>query len=279
MLAVLGLSLVLGLAGCNGGDGGGVERLDVYDYVSDISLSETETAEETTAHREINIQKEFVDPDEPLGSADDLLNLVFAAKRQLSEREEFYFGMASYTFGLVDIDFDGMPELFCIMSNFDDFGNFMYRFYSLKESDFCNNLLEYKTYSEDLEVIKYMTKEDNSEKRLIIYDDRGHAHQWRNAVFSEIVAMDELFHINEIKAISWRGEDYNFNNHTWGGESNGELEEYLKDLVLANSVCEPISYPWRDIKNPLFIDEQKKSDDYILLYEIYDEYLKVIKNN
>ena len=294
MLAVLGLGLVLGLAGCRGGDGGGVERLGVYDYVSDISLSETETAEETTAHREINIQKEFVDPDEPFGSADDLLNLVFEAKRLLYVEDKIDYPLPDYIFGIIDVDFDGFSEMFFHEKDMVQRGYNTCQVFSLKEETFLELLFEFKAYSRysapDSDTV-YMIKEGDSDKKLIIYSYyTNSATKWETTL-SEINKQDDVYTQNIINANYWdfndiadgkQAPDFIFNGKNYISfeeYNNAVISYYLEEMSLVNFIYEPVTYTFEDYNffssNPtLDLIRQKMEDDYILLYGLYDEYLK-----
>ena len=308
--AVFLICVAVCLSGCN------VDNVDVND-TEQITISETtmvtlktqpptetttmtETestilteSEESTPEQNFLSEREkynysyepFVYPVNPVASADELLNLVFAAKQRLFENGEFY-GNFIYSFGVVDVDFDGIPELFCQTINYmNDFC----RVYSLREADFCKKLLEYTIYSEPDDSMTYMLEYDNDGKKAVVYIDQRHVHQWRNAYFSEIITGNNSFYLNKLYTVSWKGEDYIwrddekdsssnlYDNDNWGGESNIKLEEYLNTLSPLDCIYEPVDYYWKNPGNPVFISEEDKNEHYNLLYDVYDQYIKQIK--
>lgn len=144
---VMTAALMLGLAGCQGSieaEAADTEKAanESRETVTAVGQAENEAAETVVQRVDIS---DFVYPNEPL-TAENLLKITTAAKVTLCKSGETSGNMSLYRFGLLDVDFDGFPEMFCELCNGQH--NHKCRLYSLKEDNFCEKLLEYNAYFE-----------------------------------------------------------------------------------------------------------------------------------
>lgn len=254
------------------------QQSGVYGYLSDL------------CDKYLNAIKneEHVYPDNPLASADDLLNLVFMAKQRLYLNGEMLNGSVVYIFGLVDIDFDGFPELFLHRKQGGQ-GLSLCTMYSLKKESFCECLFDFQAYSrysppESGSV--FMIKEDENGKRIIIDTYYYHSNWQKIETIGEVFVSDEgyswnrtffeewLFNINSFEnAIAqYNGDDIQYD------EYKALIDDFLSDVSPVDYLKEPVEYIMRSPENRSinrFVKDEEK--DYEQLYDLYDEYLKSIK--
>ena len=107
------------------------QTTEVSETTEETTQSVTETQLETT---------DFVYPDDQL-TVENLLRIIKKAKGQIITSSGTN-GAMDHRFGVVDIDFDGFPEIFCEFG----YNNYDSSFYSLKEENFCEKLVDYNSY-------------------------------------------------------------------------------------------------------------------------------------
>ncbi|MCL2052888.1 MAG: hypothetical protein FWG90_00390 [Oscillospiraceae bacterium] len=270
-------------AGCSF-EGGSVETAAAETLTETEQLTD-EVTEEIIAVEKIENQSEFVYPADPLASADDLLNLVFGAKKKLYELGEVNDNMSLYLFGLIDIDFDGFPELFCYNSR-GFIGLEACKVYSLKENNFCEYLTEYYAYN-NLGYTDYMAKTEDKTSSFIIYNHVAYSTRIIIKDISKIEKQDGKYEYKQLFEGKWEKSkiqrDGTFTTSPRIFYINEEevpfetfepiFDEYISDLYPVTYLFENIYYTCNNVA-----DSRKHRDDYDLLYGLYDEYLKSVKS-
>ncbi len=172
-------------------------------------IDEIETTEEITSAQatqsvaEAQVETmDFVYPDDPL-IPENLIKITTAAKSKLFELGETSSNVCYYTFGLIDVDFDGFPEMFCEFTNAMQ-GRHNCRMYSLKEENFCEFLFEYKAHFEGDGDTTYLAKNDRGKQSIIVYSLAKHRETTTgNTYIDEITEENGKFINNELFYEQW----------------------------------------------------------------------------
>ncbi|MCL2052887.1 MAG: hypothetical protein FWG90_00385 [Oscillospiraceae bacterium] len=193
-------------AGCSF-EGGSVE-MGAVETLTQTDQSADETEEIIAAEKTEN-QSGFVYPDEPL-TKEGLALLVNEARTIIFEDGVLINEMkkvaesalppllnfqAPYVFGLVDIDFDGMPELFCL-NNHSNQGYKPFFIFSLNQSNFAELLIVFKGFHRDGETY-FAVNEENKMKKLIVVSTFNE-HRSPGIAANEIIERNSEFSINEV---------------------------------------------------------------------------------
>lgn len=297
---ILALALILCLTGCQGNIV--TEPINTEKTIQESQQAVT-IAEQTSIHTETSEtyseqaeseaaetveprfkMSEFVYPSDPL-TAENLLEITTAAKVKLVELGETSSNMILYRFGLLDIDFDGFPEMFC---EFCHGHNHTCRLYSLKEENFCKMLLEYEVYYNYWGKTTYYLRRSNEGKSVLVYSDRYSSSRDVYILLSEINNSDADFEIKEKffscwKYISKLDAEYQYEPSVFRVDGDEvEWEEYEKKYMtyMYYADVEPMEYVYEgidyncDIYDTYQITEKYYDD----LYLSYYSYLANIKN-
>lgn len=248
------------------------------------TTEETTSAETTQSVTETQLETtDFVYPDDPL-TVENLLKIIKKAKGQIITSSGTN-GAMDHRFGVVDIDFDGFPEIFC------EFGYNSYdsSFYSLKEENFCEKLVDYNSYF-DLyrnpgfsfecgNTVFYQKKEFGGDKSIIIYSNwSSHSHGASEAI-SEIKSSDGKFSYEEKFRSHWEYISRNDCEYRYepdffniDGEKT-DWENYEKkrmEYLYDTGEITPIDYVHEDIS----YWETQDYDELYLMYSVYVNNLK-----
>lgn len=242
-----------------------------------------ETMEETTQSvEETQIETtDFVYPDDPL-TAENLIKIITEAKDQIFMSNGENRAM-DYRFGVVDIDFDGFPEIFC------EFGytNYDSSFYSLKEENFCEKLVDYNSYfdlyrntgfSFECGNTVFYKREFSGEKSIIIYSNWSSESHGASEAIMEIKNSDGKFSFEENFRSHWKyisPDDSKYKYEPDFFNIDGEKtawEDYEKrrmEFLYHTGKITPIEYVHEGIDG---------QNDYDELYSLYSVYLNKLKN-
>lgn len=255
--------------------------------------SETTSAETTQSIAETQFEiADFVYPDDPL-TAENLFKITTAAKVQLIESEEISGNMI-FHFGLLDIDFDGLPEMFC------EFRNPIYHYfdcslYSLKEENFCEKLVDYQAHFDSPLTGNsvYLQKgEYGGEKSIIVYSNWGSNSHGVRSIISEIKNTDGNFSFEEKFSSHWDyispyDSEYEYEPDFFyiDGEET-DWENYEKRLMeywynYSSNNITPIEYVHENVRYGAIeygADPYKISmENYDELYSLYSVYVNNLK--
>ncbi len=288
--AVFLILVMVCLSGCNVDNGIAADTGQIT--ISETTEVTTVAKPQTKATTEIEMvdsNDDFVYPDDPLASADSLMNLVFEAKKKIFKNEEFKlpysWSSEEFIFGLIDIDFDDFPELIRQKSNYtiNGRGNETWNIYSLQKDDFCVNLLDIIVSPYNDNPI-FQQKEENENKRIIVYSYNHRPHNLGGLFITEILYDNNKYYTgnNSYKIID-RNEDGDetLSLMVMGKHYSSEeefiiaIDKYLKDVTPANYLCEPLKYVVKNPEKKIF--KKRINEDYSLLFNQYNEYLKLIK--
>ena len=255
----------------------------------DVTVTQTDFVTEPsakTSEAETFEELNFEYPDEPF-TAENLMKITTEAKIRLVQSGETETPWMPYRFGLLDIDFDGFPELFCEFCN-ANIKNHPCSLYSLKEENFCEKLLDYNAYYEfrDQGDSTYYVKR-TGEKAIVVdtwWDADSHGVHF---ITSEINNRDGEFTFDE----KFRG-DWAFlciGDNTYGYEPDRfyvdgnkvDLEEYAKEYVTYKySSLKPAEYVYEGIDYICNIDRiyEITEKNYDELYSMYSSYIDSLIN-
>lgn len=283
---VMTAALMLGLAGCQGSieaEAADTEKAanESRETVTAAGQSENEAAE--TVVQKVDIS-DFAYPDDPL-TTENLIKITTAAKEELGEKGETNLYNC---FGLVDIDFDGFPELFheagSIMS-------YSVSFYSLKEENFCEKLfttdtgIYFKMYGEHIGTSEcssefYIMKTTGSKCIAVRCNRNAYTHgvYTIDSVIRETDtgwSFNEKFYKCKMNAHGNVEEEYHFRVNGEESDTN-EYEQayadYCNSLIPADFLHEEIIYYGNPDGETHF--EYTINQIYDELYDLYDNYLK-----
>ncbi|MCM1525199.1 MAG: hypothetical protein NC120_12165 [Ruminococcus sp.] len=293
--------MLFGLTGCQGDVG--AEPIDNEKIIQESQQSLTVT-EQTSVNTEISetfsVQvesdatetvklrfdmSEFVYPDDPL-TAENLLEITTAAKVKLCELGETSSDMMSlYRFGLLDVDFDGFPEIFCEFLNGQH--NHECRLYSLKEDNFCEKLLEYEAYFEyDGNSVYLQRREYGGGKNIIVYSNWDNASHGVSTVIYEIKKIgdgykqEEKFH-SHWNYISYDDAKYRYEPDIFSFDGNEiEWEEYEKEYMnyMYCAEVKPVEYVYESIDYSSGGSVAITEKHYDELYSLYNVYINSLLN-
>lgn len=301
ILALLSTAaLICCLTGCQGDVG--AEPIDTEKTIQESQQSVTVT-EQTSEYTEISETfseqsegevretikprydtSKFIYPDDPL-TAENLLTVTTAAKVKLIELGETSNNMILYRFGLLDIDFDGFPEMLC---EFFHGHNHTCRLYSLKEENFCEMLLEYEIYYKYWGKTTYYLRKSDEGNSVLVYSDRYSSSRDVYTLLSEISNSNAGFEIKEKffscwKYISKLDAEYQYEPAIFsvdGDEVDWEKyeKEYMTYMYYAD--VEPMEYVYEGIDYNCHISDTYQITEkyYGNLYSSYYFYLSNIKN-
>ena len=291
---VMTAALMLGLAGCQGSieaEAADTEKAvnESRETVTAVGQLENEAAE--TVVQKVDIS-DFVYPDDPL-TTENLIKITTAAKEELGEKGETNLYNC---FGLVDIDFDGFPELFheagSIMS-------YSVSFYSLKEENFCEKLfttdtgIYFKMYGEQIVFSQTVTRlymwygYENEEKRVVVETYKnGYTHGIEKRLY-EIRNSDGVWSVDKKFSEYWKCNFYtdrkyeHENGGFWVDGTQTDMNDYEHLYVDYYASLTPINYLYEDIIYYANPDgethfEYMTNKNYSELYSLYDNYLKSI---
>lgn len=247
------------------------------------AAEQTEQAAETTAETTQSVTEtqtetaDFVYPDDPL-TAENLLKITTAAKVQLIESEEISGNMI-FHFGLLDIDFDGLPEMFC------EFRNPIYHYfdcslYSLKEENFCEKLVDYQAHFDSTVTGNsvYLQKgEYVGEKSIIVYSNWSNNSHGVSSIISEIKNTDGNFSFEEKFRSHWDyispyDSEYKYEPDFFyidGEETDWEnYEKRLMEYWYCSNNITPIEYVHENVRYGAI---EYGADPYKITMENYDE--------
>ncbi len=245
---------------------------------------ETTSAETTQSAAETQSETEdFVYPDDPL-TAENLLKITTAAKVKLLELGETSSKVCYYTFGLIDVDFDGFPEMFCEFSNAVQ-GRHHCRMYSLKEENFCEFLFEYKAHFEYDGDTTYLVKNYSGKQSIIVYSLAKHRETTTgNTYINEVTEENGKFINNELfserwdmvhsSADEWKLEPSAF----YINEEEVDFLEYQKAYKKLIVQLTPATYLYEDIYYTSNVEKEiPESIDKI--YDLYVNYANSLAHN
>lgn len=251
------------------------------------AAEQTEQAIETTQSvTEARFEAaDFVYPDYPL-TAENLLKITTAAKAKLVELGETSSPVSYYKFGLLDVDFDGFPELFCEFFN----GSQKYHYchlYSLKEENFCEKLLEYRAHFETVSSNTVYLKKRvyGGENSIVVYSCWDYDSHGVSYYISEIKNQNNNFAFEEKFYSHW---DLIYSNDDTGYEINKfeingqavELEQYEKeymDYMHYDNEVLPVDYVYEDIYYTSGNTFEQTEEYYDELYSLYSVYVNNLK--
>lgn len=244
--------------------------------------SETTSAETTQSIAETQFEiADFVYPDDPL-TAENLLKITTAAKIKLLELGETSSDVCYYTFGLIDVDFDGFPEMFCEFSRAVQ-GRHNCRMYSLKEENFCEFLFEYKAHFEGDGDTTYLVK--NGKQSIIVYSLAKHRETTTgNTYINEVTEENGKFINTELfserwdmihsSADEWKLEPSAF----YINEEEVDFLEYQKAYKKLIVQLTPATYLYEDIYYTSNVEKEiPESIDKI--YDLYVNYANSLAHN
>ena len=247
------------------------------------TTAETTSAETTQSAAETQFEtSDFVYPDDPL-TAENLITIITEAKDQIFMSSGENRAM-DYRFGVVDIDFDGFPEIFC------EFGytNYDSSFYSLKEENFCEKLVDYTSYfdlyrnpgfSYECGNTVFYKREFSGEKSIIIYSNWSSESHGASEAISEIKNSDGKFSFEEKFRSHWKyisPDDSKYKYEPDFFNIDGEKtdwEDYEKrrmEFLYHTGKITPINYVHEDIS----YWETQDYDELYLMYSVYVNNLK-----
>lgn len=250
-----------------------------------IDEIETTSAETTQSIAETQFDTaDFVYPDDPL-TAENLLKIIKKAKGQIITSSGTN-GAMDHRFGVVDIDFDGFPEIFC------EFGYNSYdsSFYSLKEENFCEKLVDYNSYfdiyrntgfSFECGNTVFYKREFSGEKSIIIYSNWSSESHGASEAIMEIKNSDGKFSFEEKFRSHWKyisPDDSKYKYEPDFFNIDGEKtdwEDYEKrrmEFLYHTGKITPIEYVYEDING------QNDYDELYLMYSVYANNLKNKEN-
>lgn len=284
LAAVMAVSAVL-LTGCqNNAEAAQTVRENV---TAEQTEQTTETAETTSAETTQSVAEtqlettDFVYPNDPL-TAENLLKITTAAKVKLLELGETSSEVCYYTFGLIDVDFDGFPEMFCEFSRAVQ-GRHNCRMYSLKEENFCEFLFEYKAHFEGDGDTTYLVK--NGKQSIIVYSLAKHRETTTgNTYINEVTEENGKFINNELfserwdmvhsSADEWKLEPVAF----YAGGEEVDFLEYQKAYKKLIVQLTPATYLYEDIYYTSNVEKEiPESIDKI--YDLYVNYANSLAHN
>ena len=291
------VALVCGLVGCQA-------DVDTTQTDTEQAVQETQQTTETTAVQtkqlineikttsvqttknvvETQIEtKDFVYPNDPL-TAENLLKITTAAKVKLLELGETSNKVCYYTFGLIDVDFDGFPEMFCEFSNAVQ-GRHNCRMYSLKEENFCEFLFEYKAHFEGDGDTTYLVKGYRGKQSIIVYSLEKHRETTTgNTYINEVTEENGKFINNELfserwdmvhsSADEWELEPVAF----YAGGKEVDFLEYQKAYKKLIVQLTPATYLYEDI---YYTSNVKKEipESIDKIYDLYVNYVNALLYN
>lgn len=293
--------MLLGLAGCQGDIE--AEQVDTETTIRESQQTVTVT-EQTSVHTEksetLSVQVEseaaetvtqrielsdFVYPDDPL-TAENLLIITTAAKMKLSDIGETDSIVSYYRYGLLDVDFDGFPEMFCEFAN----GKRSHKccLYSLKEDNFCEKLLEYEAYFEYDGTSVYLQRRiAGNKKSIIVYSNWDSFQHGVSTVISEIKKSDDGYKCEEKLRSHWKYISKNDAPHRYEPgffEVDGnevEWEEYEKeymDYMYYYAEVKPVEYLYEGIDYVSRGGVSITEEHYDELYSLYSVYIHSLLN-
>lgn len=256
------------------------------------SITAAEQTEQTTEAAETTVEttqsvaeaqsemEDFVYPDDPL-TAENLMKIVKKAKGEIITSSGTN-GAMDHRFGVVDIDFDGFPEIFCEFG----YNNYDSSFYSLKEENFCEKLVDYNSYfdlyrdsgfSYECGNTVFYKREFSGEKSIIIYSNWSSDSHGASEAIMEIKNSDDKFSFEEKFRSHWKyispyDSKYKFEPDFFNidGEKT-DWEDYEKrrmEFLYHTGKITPIEYVHEDI------DGQNDYDELYSLYSVYVNNLK-----
>ncbi len=253
--------------------------------IDEIEATEEITSAQTTQSlTETQIEtKDFVYPDDPL-TAENLLKITTAAKVKLFELGETSNKVCYYTFGLIDVDFDGFPEMFCEFSNAVQ-GRHNCRMYSLKEENFCEFLFEYEAHFEGDGDTTYLVKSYRGKQSIIVYSLEKHRETTTgNTYINEVTEENGTFINNELfserwdmvhsSADEWELEPVAF----YAGGKEVDFLEYQKAYKKLIVQLTPATYLYEDI---YYTSNVKKEipESIDKIYDLYVNYVNALLYN
>lgn len=282
LAAVTAVSAVF-LTGCQSN----AEAVQTVSESVTVAAEQTTQAAETMEETTQSVTKtqfettDFVYPDDPL-TVENLLKIIKIAKGQIITSSGTN-GAMDHRFGVIDIDFDGFPEIFCEFG----YNNYDSSFYSLKEENFCEKLVDYNSYfdfyrnsgfSFECGNTAFYTREFSNEKSIIIYSNWSSYSHGASEAISEIKSSDGKFSFEEKFRSHWEyisPDDSKYKYEPDFFNIDGEKtawEDYEKrrmEFLYHTGKITPIEYVHEGIDG---------QNDYDELYSLYSVYLNKLKN-
>lgn len=235
---------------------------------------------------------DFDYPNDPL-TVENLLEISTEAKIKLAKCGE----MSVYnSFGLLDIDFDGLPEIFLESGNLF---NYKISFYSLKKENFCEKLFEtnrgifFELYAEhycpsEVSTSFYVIKKGERKNIAVKSYNNAFVHGFSDMIF-EISDKDgkwlfeEKFYKHCISRIKKNNElEYNAEILRIDDE-NTDMQNFEQAYATYNALLSPVDYLYEGITyyGSTNVDNEEYlmseiQDNYDELYSLYSDYLKLI---
>ncbi len=235
---------------------------------------------------------DFAYPNDPL-TVENLLKISTEAKIKLAECGE----MSVYnSFGLVDIDFDGLPEIFLESGNMI---NYKISFYSLKKENFCEKLFEtnygmfFDLYEEhyspsEVGTAFYVLKKDEVKNIAVKSYNNAFVHGISDMIF-EINNKDgewlfeEKFYEHRVSRIT-KDNEFEYTAESFQiDDEDTDMYKFEQAYAEYNAILSPADYLYEGItyygnlngENEEYLMEeiQKNYDE---LYSLYSSYLKSI---
>ncbi len=264
------------------------------------SVQSVSTAESMTEASVTEVTEEFIYPDEPL-TPENLIKITTQAKMKLWELGENSADTFHCAFGLIDIDFDGFPEMFCESCFGGDRSSYIHKLYSLKDENFCEKMLEYKAYAEiyphrgELKSEYFVKQGDKN--NIVVYSHGLVSGPATTESYSEMEYINGKWSFNEKYYEYWKPRFYrtfdkkehvDFNAHlrvdgndVYPSEYREHYDEYISALIPAEYAYEGIEFVLseEDISNIYGSDSKVRrlvDENYNDLYVLYDNYMKSI---
>lgn len=301
----LALALIFCLTGCQGDIGGEpintektiqesqqavtvAEQTSIHTETPETSLAQVENdaTEKVTLRFDLS---DFVYPDDPL-TAENLIKITTAAKMKLSDIGETDSIVSFYRYGLLDVDFDGFPEMFCEFVN----GKHSHecRLYSLEEDNFCEKLLEYNAFFEYDGSSVYLQRREygeyGGERSIIVYSNWDSSQHGVSTVISEIKKSDDGYKHEEKLRSHWKyiskyDAPHGYEPGFFEVDGNEvEWEEYEKeymDYMYYYAEVKPVEYVYEGIDYVSRGGVSITEEHYDELYSLYSVYIHSLYDN